>query len=119
MHTDFEGYQDEVHGLLDRRINLLLYMNPHWEKEYRGELCLYDKTTSKITEEIMPILNRCVIFITTGNIHGHPTPLQIPDNISRQAITTYYYTKNITGLNVEGNPLKWTTWHFDIKQDNK
>jgi len=27
MHKDFEGYTDAKYGLLDRRINLLLYMN--------------------------------------------------------------------------------------------
>jgi Rps23 Pro-64 3,4-dihydroxylase Tpa1-like proline 4-hydroxylase len=48
MHADFEAYNDVNSGLLDRRVNLLLYMNPIWKEEFGGELCLYDKTTNQI-----------------------------------------------------------------------
>jgi len=113
MHTDFEGYNDKQYGILDRRINLLLYMNPEWKEYYGGELCLYDKNYRRITKKILPIFNRCVIFITPDNIHGHPTPLNIPNNICRQSIATYYYTKNISGNNEHNiQPVKW---YFDIK----
>jgi Rps23 Pro-64 3,4-dihydroxylase Tpa1-like proline 4-hydroxylase len=118
MHTDFEAYNDNTHFLLDRRLNLLLYMNSEWKKEYHGELCLYDKKIGKITKKIEPLLNRCVIFITSGNIHGHPKPLEIPENICRQSITTYYYTKNTTGMNLSGNPLQQVRWYFDIKDND-
>jgi hypothetical protein len=114
MHTDFEGYTDDKYGLLDRRLNLLLYMNKEWKDEYFGDLCLYDKRTSKIVKKISPILNRCVIFLTPGNIHGHPEPLNIPDNICRQSITTYYYTKNTTGKNLDGGDIQPVIWHHDI-----
>jgi Rps23 Pro-64 3,4-dihydroxylase Tpa1-like proline 4-hydroxylase len=117
MHTDFEGYYDDNFGLLDRRLNLLLYMNPEWKQEYNGELCLYDKNVGKITKKISPIMNRCVIFITPKNIHGHPTPLQIPENICRQSVATYYYTKNITGMNLSGTPIQPVIWYFDIKDE--
>lgn len=115
MHTDFEGYRDGKYGLLDRRLNLLLYMNPEWKEEYGGELCLYDKTVSKITKKIAPLLNRCVIFFTPGNIHGHPHPLQLPENVCRQSITTYYYTQNATGKNLNGDAILPVQWYFDIK----
>jgi Rps23 Pro-64 3,4-dihydroxylase Tpa1-like proline 4-hydroxylase len=117
MHTDFEGYHDERCGLLDRRLNLLLYMNKDWKDEYNGKLCLYDKTLNKITKKITPILNRCVIFFTPDNLHGHPEPLKIPTNISRQSITTYYYTKNITGKNLDGKDIKPVQWYHDIKEN--
>jgi Rps23 Pro-64 3,4-dihydroxylase Tpa1-like proline 4-hydroxylase len=111
MHTDFEAYEDFQHGCLDRKLNLLLYMNPEWQDEFGGHLCLYDKTLRKITKRIAPILNRCVLFFTPGNIHGHPQPLKIPENRFRQAITTYYYTPNPVGL---GDKLS-VQWHFDIQ----
>lgn len=60
-------------------------------------------------------VNRCVIFITPNNIHGHPMPLKIPNNICRQSIATYYYTKNTTGKNLDGNDMQPVKWHFDIK----
>jgi Rps23 Pro-64 3,4-dihydroxylase Tpa1-like proline 4-hydroxylase len=116
MHKDFEGYHDNIHGLLDRRLNLLLYMNKDWKDEYFGELCFYDKQLNKITKKISPLLNRCVIFYTPGNIHGHPKPLKLPDNIARQSITTYYYTKNITGKNLDGGDIQLVTW-YDIKDN--
>jgi len=115
MHSDFEGYHDNNYGLLDRRINILIYMNPIWKDNYGGELCLYNKKTSKISKKILPILNRCVIFITPNNIHGHPNPLNIPNNICRQSITTYYYTKNTTGKNLDGNEIQPVNWYYDIK----
>ena len=61
------------------------------------------------------MLNRCVIFLTPGNIHGHPNPLNIPENISRQSITTYYYTKNETGKNLNGNEIQPVLWFYNIK----
>ena len=116
MHKDFEGYNDAKYGLLDRRINLLLYMNKDWKEEYGGELCLYDDTKlHKVTKKIVPMLNRCVIFLTPGNIHGHPNPLNIPENKSRQSITTYYYTKNETGKNLNGNEMQPVSWFYNIK----
>ena len=117
MHTDFEGYHDNTYGLLDRRLNLLLYMNKDWKEEYFGELCLYDKQIHKITKKILPILNRCVIFFTPGNIHGHPKPLKLPENKFRQSITSYYYTKNVTGKNLDGDEIQPVTFHYYIKDN--
>lgn len=115
MHTDFEAYNDVNSGLLDRRVNLLLYMNPIWKEEFGGELCLYDKTINQITKKITPILNRCVLFVTPENIHGHPNKLNIPENMSRQSITTYYYTKNTTGKNLSGKDILLVNWYYNIK----
>ena len=110
MHSDFEGYIDPIHGMLDRRLNLLLYMNKDWK--YNGELCL--SLNDKIVKKIPPILNRCVIFVTPDNIHGHPEPLKIPNNICRQSITTYYYTKNTTGKNLNSKIIKPVIWYPNI-----
>lgn len=112
MHSDFESYFDEdLNSLLDRRLNLLLYMNPNWKKEYGGELYLYDKKNEKVTKEIVPILNRCIIFLTPDNIHGHPNPLNIPESLCRQSITNYYYTPNITSKNLKGEDCKSVVWY--------
>ena len=116
MHKDFEGYDDEKYGIIDRRLNLLLYMNNDWKDEYNGELCLFDYQSCQITKKISPILNRCVIFFTYGNIHGHPKPLQLPDNKARQSIAIYYYTKNTTGKNLNGTDIEQhVTWYDNIK----
>ena len=95
IHTDFNTYDSPEYGKLDRRINILIYFNPKWEESYKGHLWLCDST--KPIKKILPILNRCVIFDTTNNsFHGHPERLTVPsDDICRESIACYYYTKNI------------------------
>lgn len=42
---------------------------------------------------IEPIFNRCVKFNTDSNLyHGHPDPLNTPENITRKSLALYYYT---------------------------
>lgn len=115
MHKDFNHTQDKDHGLIDRRINLLLYMNPDWKDEFNGQLCLYDEHQKTISKKIAPLLNRCVIFNTTDAIHGHPTPLQLPPDRCRQSLALYYYTKNVTGKAVTGNKLAPVQWYKNIQ----
>ena len=35
-HTDFNGYNSDKYGRVDRKINLLLHFNPKWKDEYNG-----------------------------------------------------------------------------------
>jgi Rps23 Pro-64 3,4-dihydroxylase Tpa1-like proline 4-hydroxylase len=117
LHTDFNTYFSEKHGNLDRRLNLLIYMNPDWKEEYNGQLCLCDKENSICVDKIMPIMNRCVIFNTSSkSIHGHPDVLNTPQHISRQSIAVYYYTKNLNGgTDFEGLKPSTTKWFPNIK----
>ena len=90
VHADFN-----IHPLmqLDRRINLLLYLNEDWKNEYGGDLELWENDQSKMVKSIRPIANRCVIFSTTDtSFHGHPSPLNCPEDRSRNCISLYYYT---------------------------
>lgn len=116
LHTDFNSYHNN-YGKLDRRINLLIYMNPEWKEEYNGSLCLCDKNTNKCVKKVLPILNRCIIFNTSNkSIHGHPEPLNTPENIRRQSIAVYYYTKNQNKhVDFEGDPEHSTIWYPNIK----
>ena len=116
LHTDFNTCPYE-NDYIDRRINVLIYFNPNWKQEYNGDLLLCDKDTKKSVKKIMPILNRCVIFTTNNkSIHGHPESLNTPDNIFRQSIAVYYYTKNTNYPNdFEGDDInRGTTWYSDI-----
>jgi Rps23 Pro-64 3,4-dihydroxylase Tpa1-like proline 4-hydroxylase len=90
VHADFN-----VHRMyeLDRRINLILYLNKDWPEEYGGHLELWDKTVKNCVERILPIAKRCVIFSTGSDTwHGHPHPLTCPPDRCRQSIALYYYT---------------------------
>jgi Rps23 Pro-64 3,4-dihydroxylase Tpa1-like proline 4-hydroxylase len=113
MHTDFNCYEHPTYGKLDRRINLLIYLNPNWKEEYNGHLLLGYRNSMTITNKILPILNRCVIFNTSNSsIHGHPIPLNTFDEaVYRQSIAVYYYTKNVNGeYDFEGDREHSTIW---------
>lgn len=113
LHTDFNNYEDKRKGSLDRRINLLLYLNPKWKEKYKGHLWLCNKNNRKVEKKILPILNRCVIFSTTNkSIHGHPEKLDLPKGLTRDSIAFYYYTKN-KGKNVcfEGDKFHSTIYY--------
>lgn len=89
VHADFTHHR----GLgLQRRINLLLYLNENWRPEYGGNLGLYDKDGLR-KAAIAPILNRAVIFTTSyTSYHGHPEPMNLPEGVMRKSIALYYYS---------------------------
>jgi Rps23 Pro-64 3,4-dihydroxylase Tpa1-like proline 4-hydroxylase len=90
VHADFNWHKQIR---LDRRINLLVYLNKDWQPEYGGNLELWDETMSHKVAEYAPIFNRCVIFSTTDkSFHGNPTPVNCPPDRSRRSLALYYYT---------------------------
>lgn len=78
---------------LDRRLNVLLYLNENWEEAWGGNLELWSKDMTHCVKSISPVFNRMVIFSTTDESwHGHPEPLACPLDRSRKSIALYYYT---------------------------
>ena len=61
VHTDFNRHPNLN---LDRRINVLIYLNKKWKEEYGGHLELWDKDMSKCVKKISPTFNTMVIFST-------------------------------------------------------
>ena len=90
IHTDFNKH-DMFN--LDRRINVLVYLNKDWQEDYGGHLELWDLEMKNAVNKILPIFNRMVIFSTTDySNHGHPEPLRCPDIVSRKSFALYYYS---------------------------
>ena len=90
VHADFNKHR---RLRLDRRINLLLYLNRDWREEYGGHLELWSTDMKTREQRILPVFNRCVIFNTTDfSYHGHPEPLMAPEGVSRRSLALYYYT---------------------------
>ena len=90
VHADFNWHKQMR---LDRRINLLIYLNKNWQPEYGGNLELWDTTMSRKVAEYAPLFNRCVIFNTTdSSYHGNPVPVNCPADRSRRSLAFYYYT---------------------------
>ena len=89
IHADFSHH--DYLGL-ERRVNLLYYLNDNWKDSYRGNLSLYNKKILPI-KSYQPIANRCVIFSTSDiSYHGHPEKLILPKGKYRRSIAMYYYT---------------------------
>lgn len=90
VHADFNKHPQFQ---LDRRLNILLYLNPGWEDHWGGQLELWARDLSRCEKRISPLGGRCVIFSTTrDSFHGHPHPLMCPPEQSRKSIALYYYT---------------------------
>lgn len=90
VHVDFNW-----HPLLklDRRLNLLVYLNEDWKEEYGGHLELWDREMMRSEKRILPVFNRTVVFSTTDfSYHGHPEPLACPEGRSRKSVSFYYYS---------------------------
>lgn len=90
VHVDFHKNRKLN---LDRRVNLLVYLNKDWEESYGGHLELWEKDMSRCVSKILPKFNRAAMFSTTGDSwHGHPDPVQCTEGNSRKSLALYYYT---------------------------
>ncbi len=90
IHADFR-INEQLH--LNRRINVIIYLNKNWDSSFGGNLELWDGKMSKLHDSVAPIFNRCVIFNTDADsFHGHPDPLNTPVNVTRKSIALYYYS---------------------------
>jgi len=90
IHADFNKHPTLQ---LDRRLNVLIYLNKNWKDEYGGNLQLWDKEMTYCEKRIFPLFNKTVIFSTTYNsYHGNPDKISCPPNMSRKSLALYYYT---------------------------
>jgi hypothetical protein len=94
IHADFR-INGKLH--LHRRMNVIVYLNENWKDEYGGQLELWDRKMTAKCHSVSPVFNRCVVFNTDADsYHGHPDPLQTPDDVRRRSIALYYYTASQT-----------------------
>ena len=92
VHADFNRHPR--HGL-ERRLNVLVYLNRDWKDEYGGAFELWNADMTACQAKVMPYFNRCVVFSTTStSYHGHPEPLACPEGETRKSIALYYYSKD-------------------------
>jgi len=91
VHSDFRSHPTRPDW--QRRVNLLIYLNPDWRDEYGGGLEFWDRTVSRCVTRVQPVFNRCVVFLTDERtFHGHPEPLVCPPSTTRKSVALYYYT---------------------------
>lgn len=90
VHVDF-NYLEE--SQLYRRLNLLLYLNPVWQRNWGGAVELWDENVSKRHHAFAPKLNRCVLFETSERSYHGVEEVQCPEGVTRNSFAVYYYTK--------------------------
>jgi Rps23 Pro-64 3,4-dihydroxylase Tpa1-like proline 4-hydroxylase len=96
VHADFNGH-DRLK--VERKLNLLVYLNEDWQPAYGGQLELWDTEMKACAVRVEPVLGRAVIFTTSlDSFHGHPDPLNCPPERSRRSIATYYYQAPLEGF---------------------
>jgi hypothetical protein len=89
VHIDFTRHRKLN---LDRRVNVLVYLNPDWEAAWGGQLELWRSLDDGPVVEVVPTMGRMVVFSTPGAAHGHPKPVVAPDGRSRLCFSAYYFT---------------------------
>jgi Rps23 Pro-64 3,4-dihydroxylase Tpa1-like proline 4-hydroxylase len=90
IHADFNHHKLMN---LERRINVLIYLNKGWKAEYGGSFEIWNDDMSAQVESFAPIFNRMCCFNTTSRSwHGNPVPVNHPAGHPRQSIALYYYT---------------------------
>lgn len=83
---------------LERRMNVLIYLNKDWKKEYGGSFEIWNNDMTAMVESFVPQFNRMVCFNTGSSTwHGNPTPVNHPDGQPRMSIALYYYTATWDG----------------------
>jgi Rps23 Pro-64 3,4-dihydroxylase Tpa1-like proline 4-hydroxylase len=84
---------------LKRKLNIVIYLNPHWQPTWGGNLQLWSADESgspgELVKEIEPSFNRAIIFDTTQNSwHGLPEKLSATRGQNRKSIALFYYIKD-------------------------
>lgn len=89
LHADFNLIKERN---MHRRVNLLVYLNYDWDSEWGGDIELWD-TALKVGTKVASVNGTAVLFNTTDDsYHGHPHPLNCPEDRMRKSIALYYYT---------------------------
>lgn len=90
IHVDFDEHETMK---LNRRLNVLIYLNKDWRASWGGAFELWDPITKQCAKKVLPVYNRMVVFSTTSkSFHGHPEPLNCPPDRYRLSLALYYYT---------------------------
>lgn len=96
---------------LQRKLNLLVYVNSSWEPQWGGRLGLWEqhaeeKKPGRLMKQIEPRFNRAVLFDTTQNSwHGLPDPISCPESQFRKSLAIYYLTEPSSDADERGKAL--------------
>jgi hypothetical protein len=96
MHLDYSIHPKTG---LERRLNLIIYLQPGWKAEWGGALGFWKHDEVKnapgtLAKQISCLFNRAVIFDTSQNSwHGLPDPVACPPDKPRNSLAVYYLSE--------------------------
>ena len=108
MHLDYSIHPKSG---LERRLNLILYVQPAWRTEWGGALGFWEHDAENakpgaLAREIDCLFNRAVIFDTSQNSwHGLPDPVGCPVETPRNSIAVYYLNEARQAASDRGRAL--------------
>lgn len=103
IHADFNFHKVMK---LERRLNILIYLNPPWKEEWGGSFEVWDKPMEKKVASFAPTENRMCCFSTGSDTwHGNPEPVNHPEGLPRLSIALYYYTATWDVTRVEHSTI--------------
>jgi len=88
MHLDYS-----IHPLseLERRVNLIYFLNETWNSAWGGDLELWNAEFTECRRRIPPTGNTAALFQTSDiSWHGLPRPITCPPDRCRQSAAIYY-----------------------------
>ncbi|MBW4982585.1 2OG-Fe(II) oxygenase [Mameliella sp. CS4] len=90
IHADFNHNQKLN---LERRLNILIYLNKDWKEEYGGSFEIWNTDMTEKVAGFVPLFNRMCCFNTGSDTwHGNPETVNHPDGEPRMSLALYYYT---------------------------
>jgi hypothetical protein len=103
IHADFNVHKAMK---LERRLNVLIYLNKDWQKDWGGNFEIWDNDMTHQMASFEPTYNRMVCFSTgSDTFHGNPEPVNHPDGDPRISIALYYYTATWDDTRIEHTTL--------------
>lgn len=108
MHLDYSIHPKSG---MERRLNLILYIQPKWKPEWGGALGFWEhdeerKAPGALAKQIPCSFNRAVIFDTSQNSwHGLPDPVGCPIETPRNSFAIYYMCKPRQAASDRGRAL--------------
>jgi len=119
MHLDYDK-----HPLLknkQRKLNLILYLNEEWKKQWNGDTQLWNKNMTECIYKSYPTINTTIIFYTGENSwHGVPETILCPQYMYRKTLAFYYISDlnsekygNVDGYRLRASFIKRPTDRYD------
>jgi len=91
----YKKHYDAFQGESNRKLSVILYLNPAWQHHDGGELVVYDKHDN-IIEKVTPTFGKMVIFLSEEFPHE-----VLATHRSRYSLTGWFRINNTSGITLD------------------